>query len=407
MCPRERPDKPTGEGGQDERSAPASRPPVRIGIDATLVRPDRLTGLERHARGLLAALARRAPGELVVFVRPDAPPEVTALPVEVIRAPLTARVPVDQVWLPWAARRARVDLLHGLAFPTPLLWTGRSVVTLHDAGPWLYPETRSRGMRLYYGPLYRPALARAAAVLTVSEASRRDLTAALGLEPGRVNVTPNGVEPGFFEAARPPRPVRPYLLAVGTLEPRKNLPVLLGAVTRLLAAGHDLRLVVAGRRGWGPPLELGALASHVTLAGAVADAELPPLYAGAACLVQASRHEGFGLAVAEAMAAGTPVVASDIAAHREIGGDTIRYADPRSPDAFAAAVEAVLDEPPAAAAARRARARARARGFTWDACAEATLAVYRRVLAVPAPTPRPVAGARPATASAGSPTPRR
>ena len=95
---------------------------MRIGLDLTLVRPDRLTGVERHAACLAAGLAALAPGEIVVFRRPDAPPGVVALPVEQRVAPLRARVPVDQAWLPAAALAARVDLLHTPAFPTPLLW---------------------------------------------------------------------------------------------------------------------------------------------------------------------------------------------------------------------------------------------------------------------------------------------
>jgi glycosyltransferase involved in cell wall biosynthesis len=364
---------------------------LRIGIDATLLRPDRITGVERHALALLGALARHAPGEIVVFVRPDAPPALATLPVERVRAPFTARVPVDQAWLPLAARRARIDLLHTLAFPTPVLWRGPSIMTVHDATPWLHPEAASPGMRLYYRPLYPQALSRALAILTVSEASRRDLVGALGLPPERVHVTPNGVDARFFEA-RASRAARPYLLAVGTLEPRKNLPVLVEAFRRLRRAGRDLDLVIAGRRGWADPPPHGDLAPHVRVPGPVPERDLLALYAGAACFVQPSRLEGFGLALAEAMAVGIPAVASDIPAHREVGGPAVAYADPDDPDAFAAAIAAALDDP--AARARIAVGRARARGFTWDACGLAALRVYRAVLGtrtgVPAPEPHGV-----------------
>ncbi|BDG01711.1 glycosyltransferase family 4 protein [Anaeromyxobacter oryzae] len=359
---------------------------VRIGIDATLLRPDRLTGVERHALSLLTALARADPRpDLVVFVRPDAPAAVRALPFRRIVAPFTARVPVDQAWLPLAARRAHVDVLHTLAFPTPVLWRGPAILTVHDATPWLHPEATSAGMRLYYRPLYPQALARAAAILTVSEASRRDLADALGLAPGRIHVTPNGVDGRFFEA-HAARPMRPYLLAVGTVEPRKNLPVLVEAFRRLRRDGRELELVIAGRRGWAAPPPHSDLVPHVRIAGPVPDEALPALYAAAACFVQPSRLEGFGLALAEAMAAGVPAVASDIAAHREVGGPAVAYADPSDPDAFAAAIAATLDDP-TAARARATLARARARGLTWDACAAATLRVYRAVAAARAGAP--------------------
>jgi glycosyltransferase involved in cell wall biosynthesis len=349
---------------------------MRIGIDATLVRPDRVTGIERYALSLVTALARRAPGEIVLFVRGGAPRSLRALPVEQHACPLPQRVLMEQLWLPAAAARARVELLHTLAFPTPLLWRGRAALTVHDATPWLHPDTISTGMRYYYGPLYRQALRRAAVVLTVSHAAKADLVAALGLAAERVHVTPNGVDAGFFEARAPEGPRAPYLLAVGTLEPRKNLPALLEAFRRLRREGRDLELVIVGRQGWADSLPVAELKPYVRLTGAISDAELVELYAGASCFVLPSLYEGFGLPLAEAMAAGTPAVASDIPALREVGGDTVRYAPPQDAALLAAAVAAALDER-AHSAELAARARERARRYSWDACAAATLEAYR------------------------------
>jgi glycosyltransferase involved in cell wall biosynthesis len=361
---------------------------MRVGIDATLIRPDRLTGLERHASSLAAALARLAPAEVVLFTRGDAPAWITGLPVEQHASPFRQRVPMEQLWLPRAAARARVDLLHTLAFPTPLLWRGRAIVTVHDATPWLHRDTISTGMRFYYGPLYRQALRRAAAIITVSHSARADLAAALGIDPARIHVTHNGVDPTFFQAHAPPGPRAPYLLAVGTLEPRKNVPLLLEAFKRLRAEGRDLELVLVGRQGWADALPLGDVAAHVRLTGSVPDEELSELYAGAACFVLPSIYEGFGLPLAEAMAAGVPAVASDIPALREVGGDTVRYAPADAPDAFAEAIRLTLDRPEESAA-MAGRARERARRFSWELCASETLAIYRGVMAgtgVPSPS---------------------
>ncbi|WP_242344533.1 glycosyltransferase family 4 protein [Anaeromyxobacter terrae] len=351
---------------------------MRIGIDATLIRPDRMTGIERYALSLVRALAALAPDELVLFVRPDAPDAVASLPVEQHEAPLRYRLPVDQAWLPISAAYARVDLLHSLAFPTPPLWRGRSAMTVHDATPWLHPETSSVGMRWYYRPLFPQALARAAAVFTVSNAAKADLVSAAGVPAERIHVTPNGVDPQFFEARAPEGPRAPYVLAVGTLEPRKNLPVLLDAFRLLRKEGRDLQLVIVGRSGWAQSLPLGELAPHVRLTGSVPEAELPALYAGAACFVMPSLYEGFGLPLAEAMAAGVPAVASDIPALHEVGGEAVRYANPLEPASFAAAVGAALDDAEGSRL-RAAAGRGRARRFRWDACAEATLEVYRRI----------------------------
>lgn len=350
---------------------------ARVGLDLTWLRPDRLSGTERYALELVPALARLAPGELVLFVRPDVPPQIAATELEQHIATIRGRVALDQGWLPYAAMRAGVDLLHSLASPTPLLWRGRSAITLHDATPWLHPD--AAGTRWYARPLYPQAIARAAAVFTVSEAARDDLVRAAGVPEDRVFVTPNGVDLAFFEL-RPPRgPRAPYLLAVGTFEARKNLPVLLDAFRSLRRDGRDLELVVVGHQGFTQLLPLGELAPHVRLTGVVSDAELRTLYAGAACFVLPSLHEGFGLPLAEAMAAGVPAVASDIPALREVGGETVRYADPRDPAAFADAIRAALDDREGSQL-RAAAARGRARRFRWEETARATLAVYRRVL---------------------------
>ena len=348
---------------------------MRIGIDATIVRPDRVSGIERYALSLVTALARRAPGAIVLFTRSDASPSLRALPVEQHTSPVSQRVVMEQGWLPLAAARARVELLHTLAFPTPVLWRGRAALTVHDATPWLHRDTISTGMRYYYGPLYRQALCRAAGVLTVSQAAKADLVTALGLAPERVHVTPNGVDARFFEAHASEGPRAPYLLAVGTLEPRKNLPALLEAFRRLRREGRDLELVLVGRQGWTDSLPLAELEPYVRLTGAIPDAELAELYAAAACFVLPSLYEGFGLPLAEAMAAGTPAVASDIPALREVGGDGVRYAPPHDPAALAAAVAQALDRREESAGLA-ARARDRARRFSWQACADATLDAY-------------------------------
>ncbi len=354
-------------------------PSSRFGVDATWLRPDRLSGVERYAIELVPALARLAPGEIVLFARPDLPPPLASLDVERHETQLLGRLPLDQGWLPWAAVRARVDLLHMLASPTPLLWRGASAMTIHDATPWLHPDDADAGTRWYVKPLYPQALARADAIFTVSEAAREDLVRAAGAPRERVVVTPNGVDPRFFEARAREGPRAPYLLAVGTFEPRKNLGALLEALRILRRDGRDLALVVAGRQAWMQSLPVGDLAPHVRLLGIVPDEELEALYAGASCFVMPSLHEGFGLPLAEAMAAGVPAVASDIPALREVGGETVRYADPHDPESFARAIRCALDDREGSQL-RAAAARGRARRFRWEDTARQTLAVYRRIV---------------------------
>ncbi len=349
---------------------------ARFGLDLTWLRADRVSGAERYALELVPALARLAPGELVLFARPDLPAPLAALDLETRVASVLTRVALDQAWLPWAAARASVDLLHSLASPTPVLWRGRAVMTIHDATPWLHPDPA--GAWWLSRPLYPQAIARAAAIFTVSQAARDDLVRTAGAPRERVFVTPNGVHPSFFELRPPEGPRARYLLAVGTFEARKNLPVLLDAFRALRREGRDLQLVVAGRQAFTQLLPLGDLAPHVRLTGLVPDGELGTLYAGAACFVMPSLHEGFGLPLAEAMAVGVPAVVSDIPALREVGGEAVRYAAPGDPEAFASAIRAALDDVEGSQL-RVAAARGRARRFRWEDTARATLAVYRRI----------------------------
>ena len=134
-----------------------------------------------------------------------------------------------------------------------------------------------------------------------------------------------------------------------------------------------------GRQGWADSLPLGDLAAHVRLTGSIPDAELVELYAGASCFVLPSLYEGFGLCLAEAMAAGTPAVASDIPALRELAGEFVRYASPRSPHSFAEAIRAVLDQREESDALARG-GRERVRRFSWETCAAETLQIYRALI---------------------------
>ena len=127
---------------------------------ATWLRTDRLSSIKRYAVELIPALVRLAPGEIVLFTHSDVPPALAALDVERHVTQILGRLPLDQAWLPWAATRAHVDLLHTLASPTPVLWRGASAMTIHDATPWLHPDAMDTGTRWYMKPLYPQALSR-------------------------------------------------------------------------------------------------------------------------------------------------------------------------------------------------------------------------------------------------------
>jgi glycosyltransferase involved in cell wall biosynthesis len=280
-----------------------------------------------------------------------------------------------------------LDVFHGTNFVLPPLRRARGVVTVHDLAYLHLPGTVNAAS-LRYRDLVPRSVRRAAVVVVPSQATAQAVGEAYAVPADRLVVTPLGVQPEWF-AARPPdagwlaaRGLPPeYLLAVGTLEPRKGLDVLVAAYRLLLAEHPDAPpLVLVGGAGWGDQPSLAALpAGRLVLTGYVGAADLVGVVAGARLLAFPSRYEGFGLPPLEAMAAGVPVVASDLPAVREVTGGLARLVPPADADALAGALAAELAGP--AGGRQRDAARARAATMTWARCAELTLRAYHRAAA--------------------------
>jgi glycosyltransferase involved in cell wall biosynthesis len=320
---------------------------VRVAIDVSPLRQTR-AGTARHLRGLLPELERL----------------VDVQPLAWGGSRKTATVARDLWWYPLAlARRARrADVLHCPSFRGPLHARPPLVVTVHDLAVLRRPDAFNRWTR-GYSRVFVPRVIRAAArVIAVSEFTKRELVELLGLPAERVRVVPNGVGEPFV--ANGARAGGEYVLVVGTLEPRKNLPRLVQA-TR--AVGLELR--VAGSRGWG---DLDVKGDGVRFLGFVPDDELASLYRGALCVAYPSLYEGFGIPVLEALACGAPVVTSAATAMAEVADGAAVLVDPQDTDAIAAGI--------AEAIARRDELAplgpVRAAAFTWRAAAESTAAVY-------------------------------
>jgi len=308
-----------------------------------------------------------------------------ALPpaVRAVHRPAPARL-LQRAWLrtdhpaaEWLT--GRVDVVHGTNFVLPPPRRAAGVVTVHDLAFLHYPQWVDAASRRYRELVPR-AIRDAAAVLTPTQAVAGELAEAYRAAEGKLRVTPLGVDPTWFEAtpARPAGIPAEYVLAVGTREPRKGLSVLLDAYRALLADLPDVPpLVLAGPPGWGPQLDTAGLRDRVILPGYVATATLRGLVAGAAVLVFPSRYEGFGLPPLEALAAGTPVVASDLPVLREVLADHARFAAPGDARALTAALRDTLERPPSAEC--RDAGRSHARRFTWQRCAALTNDVYREV----------------------------
>lgn len=235
---------------------------------------------------------------------------------------------------------------------------GRQVLTLHDAASLDHPEWFERKFAFWYNVLLPRLVRKVRAVITVSNFSKERIVRLTGVEPDRVHVIPNGVEPRF----RPVDPntvqqVRkkfklehPYILYVGSLEPRKNLKILLEAWGLGRFDGATLAVVGAGGHLFAQT-QLGSMPEGVRLLGRVEDEALPALYSGASGFVYPSIYEGFGLPPLEAMACGTPVAVSDIPVHRELCGSTAVYFDPFIPEQLSSRLELLLrlDKPSRAA----------------------------------------------------------
>jgi glycosyltransferase involved in cell wall biosynthesis len=277
----------------------------------------------------------------------------------------------EQVVLPALARRAHASLVFSPANLAPLAWP-HNVVVIHDAAVLRRPDWYSRSYAAWQRTVLPRIARRAAHVLTVSEFSRREIVDLLGVEPERVSVIPGGVGEDFSPeadaeaAARAHGLARPYVLTVASRVARKNLAALEPAARALAAQGVEL--VAAG--GDRPQFSAEDGVASVRDLGAVSEEHLPGLYAGARAFVLPSRYEGFGLTCLEAMASGTPVVASDRGALRETCDGAALLVDPDDEKGIAQAVgRAISDEP--LREELRAAGLERAARLTWARSAQA------------------------------------
>ncbi len=299
----------------------------------------------------------------------------------------------DQVRLPLAAMRQRPDALFVPAFTAPLLWRGKLVVTCHDVIGMIFPQYFSTSAQLYWKTLLPASLRHADHILTVSTASKRDIVRLVGIPESRITVTPLAAKSVFQPQTNPALLTqvrrthnlpRPFCLAVGTLEPRKNLPFLIEAFATAKREDHDL--VIVGKRGWDADnvdqrIKQLHLGDRVRIVEYVAEDEVVQLMAGATALLFPSRYEGFGLPVLEAMACGTPVVASTSSSVPEVAGEAVLYADPADLDAWRTHISNVIGDQ-ALRDKLRASGLQRAKQFTWENTAQRTLAVLHDVCKV-------------------------
>lgn len=369
--------------------------PLRVAVDATSLYDIRSgvgrfteevlrgIGLRADIDALAYAVTFRGAGELADLVPPGVRPaprrRMAALPLR--QAWSRSDHPLIERWT------GTIDLVHGANFVVPPT-RGAAVVTIHDLTYVHFPEMCTADVLQYPGLVTR-ALRRGAVVHTVSEYVRDEVIDHYRLPAERVVAVPNGIT-----ATSPGEPVRGhrlaggdrYLLAVGTIEPRKDYPGLVRAFDQVAATDPGVRLVIAGADGWGADALTAAIADahhrdRIVRLGWIDDAKRADLLAGAAALVLASRYEGFGLTAGEAMAAGVPVVATAVGAIPEVVGDAARLVPPADADALAGALADVLADD-RLRADMAAAGQARSATFTWARTVDGLVALWRSVVDV-------------------------
>ena len=286
----------------------------------------------------------------------------------------------EQLYLPTKLQR-RLLWSPGNTGP---IGVSRQVLTVHDVATLDHPEWFERKFALWYGALLPRLIRNVRAIITVSHFSKERIVRFTGVEPDRIHVVYNGVDQRFRPAD--PKTIKqirtdfqlnpPYILFVGSLEPRKNLRILLEAWR--LGGFDGATLAVVGASGHlFPRFKFDSIPEGVRLLGSVEDAVLPVLYSGAAGFVYPSIYEGFGLPPLEAMACGCPVAVSDIPPHREVAGGTAMYFDPFSPEVLSRKLECLLRLDGAPRASLVERGLHRAAHYTWESAASDTWRILK------------------------------
>lgn len=378
--------------------------PTRVGIDLTSIwrRP---TGIFRYsaelAKHLLQIAEKEPEPRYVLFfagaIHPDFLPLRDSF--DAVICPTTNELFIKQIWFPAILPRLHLDAMHYPAFPPPYIqpFGPRTIMTLHDAGPWRYAHALTLHGRLYFRTLLARGLHTCSQVITISEHARSEIEHFMGQRfTPKLMVIPEAASSSFAipstEAQR--QQLRAtyhlpehYLLTVATVEPRKNLVTLLAAYQQLRQRlGESCPpLVIVGRKGWNCADILDYmqhLQEMIIFPGHVSDEELITLYQMASVFIFPSLYEGFGLPLLEAMLAGCPIISSNTSSLPEVAGDAALFVDPLHVHKMATAIEQLLTDE-ALRERLIAAGYARAQQFSWEETARRTRSVYLAVARSP------------------------
>ena len=360
-----------------------------VGIDASRISVGQRTGTENYSLQITKALlAGEAPWQWRLYTNALA----ADFPIELTSRSDVRSIPSPRLWTHYRLSREmlrhRPDVLFVPAHVVPLVHPP-TVVTIHDLGYLHVPDAHPARQRRMLDLTTRWSARVARQIIVPSGRTRDDLVAHYGTPGAKITVVHHGIDERFFLDVPAPDASfrdryglrRPYVLAVGTIQPRKDYPTLARAMRD---AGPDHDLVIAGKRGWMANDVLAelndcGLGERLRILDYVPDPDLPALYAGGDLFVQPSAFEGFGMPVLEAMAVGTPVVSATGSSLSEIGGDAADWFDPGDADSLASTMQRILGES-ATRDAMSTRGRAWASGFTWERAAQKTRMIIESIL---------------------------
>jgi glycosyltransferase involved in cell wall biosynthesis len=381
---------------------------MRIVIDL-LIAEKEPGGMLFATRALLDGLARidQLNEYIIVTARPKDYQELATFP-NIHTYPVKLRtwsgiLIQHQLLLPDILKKLRPDVLHVPAFAAPIGWHGPLVMTVHDLAFLKVPQQSSLYARLYWQYLLRESVRRAQQIIAISEQTVEELHSFWSIEPQRVHLIHNALRPSLQNKLISSQAIQAmqqhyggrYLLHVGRIMPRKNVETLIQTFDLLAERFPDLHLVLTGGTGYGSTgvlqqIETSAYRERIHQAGWVPEQDMGALYAAAEALIFPSKHEGFGLPTLEAMACGTPVIASFEAASNEIAGDAVVRADCSSATPLANTIAQVLTDKDLRTRLIR-LGLAHATSFSSESCARATLQVYYQAadLVLPDLSPTP------------------
>lgn len=355
---------------------------MKIAID-TQTTLGQKSGFGFYVKNLIEALANVDPRDEYVLIKPLTEKDFST----------PKRLFWDQVTFPKRASKAKVDLLHQPCFSAPLFYRGKVVVTCHDLISIFFPKNLPLASRLFYSKWMPFSYRRADMIIAISEHTKRDIMALLKIPESKIRVIHSAASKDF-------RPIRSkailakvqkkyltgknYLLHVGTLEPRKNLPFLVRAYALAVREGIDAKLVITGKKGWYYEglfrlVDELHLNDKVIFTGYVAEHDLPALYSGARTFVFPSIYEGFGLPPLEAMACGTPVISSNTSSLPEVIDKAGILLPPKDERLWAKNIFKVLKDSRLGKTLSEMGLR-QARKFSWEETARKTIEVYEEVV---------------------------